>query len=111
MENVTALLIPNTAAGNTSDPDCFMNAQDMMNNPIVVIVDKVFQTAIEHFRIEAESMKDLKLMYEKKIFFTSSVPEGEKKRSYGALFVGVPADYYKRKRRSAATERHGKSKM
>lgn len=108
MENVTALLIPNTAAEHNFNVDCFMDAQEEMNNPIVMIVDKVYQTAIEFFRIEAENMKELKLMYEKKIFFTSSIPEGENRRSYGALFLGVPADYYKNKRHSAATERHEK---
>ncbi|MEH7442767.1 hypothetical protein V7201_10725 [Bacillus sp. JJ1122] len=111
MEKTTTILIPNTGVKLEGDFDEILEAQDIMNDPVVLVVESRTNKLLHHFVIEAEDMKDLTYMYERKIFYTSSINEGSHMRCLGALFLGVPAGYYKRKRRSAATERHGKSKM
>lgn len=105
MENVTALLLTNTAAvsGNISGDD-FMKAQNEFNEPMVIFCNLHTQESYEHFRIVAEDMDDLERMYKEKVFYTSSIPEDEVKRYGGAIFVGVNADYYK-KERTAVTVR------
>lgn len=108
--NMTALLVSNTEAEfkGMSEQE-FLEAQQTMNKPEVIFCNLETREAFERFDIVAESMKELHLMYDKKIFFTSSIPEGHTKHLHGAIFYGVRSDYYKtEKKRAAATERTNK---
>ncbi|MED4456182.1 hypothetical protein [Metabacillus fastidiosus] len=86
-KNIQKALIPNTV--DTKPYPDFLKVQDTMKNPAVFIVDEDTNECIERFLIEAEDMEDLMLMYEKKIFYTSSIPKGEVQHKYGAIFYGV----------------------
>jgi len=110
MNTMTAVLMTNTEVDFKEMSEVeFINSQQIMKAPEVIFCNLETREAFERFDIVAESMKELHLMYDKKIFFTSSIPEGHTKHLHGAIFYGVRADYYQtEKRRSAATERTNK---
>jgi hypothetical protein len=81
----TAMLVPNTEViESTSD---FLKAQNTLKDPMVLIMDK--NECVDHFRIVAKDYEELKSMEVEKVFYTSSIPAGEVKRKYGAIFYGV----------------------
>lgn len=111
MNTITALLVSNTEMEfkGMSEQD-LINSQQIMKAPKVIFCNMETRESFEHFDIVAGSMNELRLMYDKKVFFTSSIPEGDTRHLHGAIFYGVRADYYEtEKRRTAATERQGKS--
>ncbi len=108
MKEATALLIANTGVKlEGQNFDEILEAQDIMNEPVILVVEAGTNKLLHHFVIEAEDMKDLTYMYERKIFYTSSITEGSHMKCLGGLFLGVPKDYFKpkKKKRSAASER------
>jgi hypothetical protein len=84
------MLIANT---NVNEEN-FYQKQNEMDNPMVLVIDTDTLEIIEHFKIIALDMEDLKKMFELKLFFTSSIPEGTNQQKYGAFFHGVEPNYY-----------------
>jgi len=101
MENFKAIVVSNSTAKTAED---FMESQKEMINPLVLILSNKTGEYVEHFKIVAEDDEDLNLMYQYKLFYTSSIPEGEMISKYGATFYGVDQDLYKEKERAAATD-------
>jgi hypothetical protein len=99
MAKVQALLIANSVATG----DEFMKAQKEMNKPMVIFCAEEFSKPLEHFYIVAKDINELKIMYENKIFYTSSIPVGEVGRYHEAIFYGVDPDVYIKRERTAAT--------
>lgn len=101
MEKFKALLVSNSTVKTVED---FMESQNEMINPLVLILSEETGDLVEHFKIVAEDDEDLNLMYQYKLFYTSSIPEGEMISKYGATFYGVDQNLYKEKERAAATD-------
>lgn len=102
MSSIKAVLIPNTSAtGSTKE---FTEAQSEMKDPMVLFINKDTNEYIEPFEIVARDLEELRLMFEMKIFYTSSIPRGKSERKYGAIFYGVDKNRHK-KTHPAATER------
>lgn len=90
MENVTAVLYSNTDfITDNVTVDEFLEAQNVVKKPMVIFCNLDTRETFGKFQIVAKDMKELTLMYEKKVFFTSSVPEGEVVRKHGAVFLGA----------------------
>jgi hypothetical protein len=81
----TAMVITNT--GVTESTEDFLEAQNTMKDPMVLIMNK--SECVDHYRIVAKDIEELESMNEEKVFFTSSIPKGEVKKEYGAIFYGV----------------------
>ncbi|MDP4086811.1 MAG: hypothetical protein Q8934_19785 [Bacillota bacterium] len=88
--NTKAMLMANTNV----DEENFYEKQNEMENPLVLVMNADTLEVIEHFKIVALDMEDLKKMFELKLFFTSSIPAGTTQRKYGALFHGVEPNHY-----------------
>jgi hypothetical protein len=88
--NIQPMLMANT---NVNERNIY-EKQNEMENPMVLVMDANTLEVMEYFKIVAEDMDDLNLMYEKKIFFTSSIPVDTVEHKYGAIFMGVEPDYY-----------------
>ncbi|MCM3405942.1 hypothetical protein, partial [Cytobacillus oceanisediminis] len=100
MANVKAFLLSNTTViGSVQE---FMEAQKEIKDPMLLFMDKESKDIVDSFEIEAQDVKDLSLMFEKKIFYTSSVAAGDTRHLYGAIFYGIEKEYWK-KERTAAT--------
>jgi aspartyl/asparaginyl-tRNA synthetase len=92
LENVQALLVPNSLAATTeTEPTAeeFMRAQEKINKPMVIFIDKQTNEYIKHYCIAAETMEELALMFKLKYFDTTTLPELEYKVFKGCYFVGV----------------------
>lgn len=107
MSKMTALLFSNTSVNfKEMSGEDFMNTQEIVKDPVVLFCNLETTESFERFDIVAQDMDELSIMYETKVFYTSSIPEGSTRQLHGALFYGVSKDYdRKEKRRSAATER------
>lgn len=106
MEKVKALLIPNTgvvAEMEHVSVEGFTDAQEQMNNPMLVFCNLDTLETYKHFEIVAKDLTELNLMYKHKIFYTSSVPEGKKMEIADAVFLGVSKDYYTKKEQPDST--------
>jgi hypothetical protein len=102
LENVTALLLANSAVENVT-VDTFMDSQQEVNNPMVIIFNHAKQELIKTFHIAAGTFEELTEMYKLKYFDTTDLPEDTYEKICGAYFVGVgPADI--KKERTAATD-------
>ncbi|MGG3803473.1 hypothetical protein [Metabacillus fastidiosus] len=86
-QNIQAVLINNTV--DTQSTQEFADGQKVMKNPAVFIMDQNTNECIERFLIEAQDLEELMLMYDKKVFYTSSIPKDEVQHKHGAVFYGV----------------------
>jgi hypothetical protein len=95
MQSVKAVLVANTRVDTVEE---FKESQDLMNEPMVLFLDEHTNECLNHFRIVAEDYEELQLMFELKVFYTSSVPNGETKWLHGAVFYGVDPQYKEKER-------------
>lgn len=91
MKNLNVMVVSNTSVFASAEE--FMNSQDEMKNPMIIVMDQE-NKVLDYYWIEAENAKELALMLEKKLFFTSSIPVDTTLNKYGAIFVGYPKGYF-----------------
>jgi hypothetical protein len=87
LENITAILIPNTGAENLTK-DNFYDLQQEVHNPVVIFLKKGTNEVIKHFRIAADTMEQLTDMFKHKYFDTPDLPEERYEVFGGGYFVG-----------------------
>lgn len=98
MENVKAIVLSNTVvSGNEVSNETFLKAQNEVNEPMVIFMEKETHEVKGVFKIVADTAEELEFMYDNKVFYSSSVEIGEYKKCFGAVFVGVDPDYKKEK--------------
>jgi hypothetical protein len=106
LKNVKALLLSNTDVDNLTVEN-FTDSQQEMNNPMVIFCNLETMEIYDNFDIVAKDKEELALMFETKVFYTSSVPKGEHIWKHGAVFYGVKPKKSinkKKKERTAATD-------
>lgn len=106
MDNVKAILLSNTDVDRLTVEN-FNDMQKELHEPILLFIQKdtYKYKLLKYFNVVAEDLEELKLMFRYKVFYTSSIPEGEYGHQFGALFYGVGKDLYKnKKKRSTANE-------
>jgi hypothetical protein len=89
LENIQALLVPNTTVNEDWTDQKFLDAQNEVNQPVVIFIDKTKNEVVKKINIVADDMEKLKFMYEHKYFETTDVPFGKCESFYGANFIGV----------------------
>lgn len=90
MENVKAYVLANSNL-NAKEMSVseFYTTQEQLNSPVVLFMGVENREYHGHFKIEANTVEELKKMYENKVFYTSDLPEMESEWHYGAYFVGI----------------------
>jgi hypothetical protein len=88
LENVTALLLTNSALENIT-VDTFMDSQQILNNPMVIFYDKETNEVIKTFHIAADTMEKLTEMFKYKYFDTTDLLEDNYIKFGGAYFIGA----------------------
>jgi hypothetical protein len=91
MENLKAMLIPNTEAENLSVEN-FYDFQNEVRSPMLLFMDKESNVVIKHYRIAANTMDKLKTMFDHKYFDTLDLPEGQCEKFGGGYLVGVKSE-------------------
>ncbi|MEH7440503.1 hypothetical protein V7182_23935 [Neobacillus drentensis] len=98
MENITAVLIPNTGAENLTENN-FYELQQEVHNPMVIFLKKGTNEVIKHFRIAANTMEQLTDMFKYKYFDTPDLPEEQYVTFAGGYFIGCgPKNAVKKKK-------------
>lgn len=104
--SIHPVVIPNSVKIGSVEE--FEDNQNVLKEPMVLVMDWDSKEYIEHFNIVAKDYEEFLLMDKMKIFYTSSIPKGETVKKYGAIFYGV-SKYRnrgrKKKARSGATKR------
>lgn len=98
MENIKAIILTNTTASELSHEE-FREAQNVMDEPMVLFLDIKTNECLKSFRIAAKSIEQLQQMYELRYFDTPDIEKGKWEKCYGGYFIGCG----KIKERMAAT--------
>lgn len=90
MPKVKAILLTNVAAVDSEiSITNFINSQQIVNDPMVIFYHEETDEILKSYKIVATDIGDLEFMYREKVFYTSSIPEGEVEICYGTVFWGV----------------------
>jgi hypothetical protein len=87
MENVKAILLPNTEVENLTVEN-FYDSQEKVHNPMVIFMKEGTNEVIKYFRIAAKTMEELKEMFKYKLFNTPDLPEEQYVTFAGGYFIG-----------------------
>jgi hypothetical protein len=87
MENLKAILLPNTEVENLNVEN-FYDSQEKVHNPMVIFMKEGTNEVIKYFHIAAKTMEELKDMFKYKYFDTPDLPEEEYVTFSGGYFIG-----------------------